>query len=275
MAKILPRDLTSYDFLKTAAVLLMIIDHIGYHFFPDEMWFRVFGRLCVPMWFFLIGYARSTDISWKLYAGGGILVLSSVLAGQYLFPLDILLTIALARYLRQGVVDRALHSPEALRGMFLILLFSTFISQLFFAYGTMSMLFVLFGYIMRNYEAVVTQVAPKFIVLYVVAGLSAFFISEGVGFPFIDVEQALVMMAGFVLVGWWLWNFEGKTYPLLTAKLPYVLVVPIKFMGRRTLEIYVLHLLLFRGLGMYLYPDRFGFMEWKLIPEGLLHIFVS
>ncbi len=49
MNKILPRDLTSYDLLKTLAVILMIIDHVGHHFFPDEMWFRVVGRLCVPI----------------------------------------------------------------------------------------------------------------------------------------------------------------------------------------------------------------------------------
>ena len=73
MTKNLPRDLTSYDFLKAVAVLLMVIDHVGFYFYPDQQWFRVFGRLCVPIWFFLIGYARSRDLS--LYLWGGMILL--------------------------------------------------------------------------------------------------------------------------------------------------------------------------------------------------------
>ena len=39
-AKALPKDLTSYDLLKSFAVILMILDHIGYCFYPAEMWFQ-------------------------------------------------------------------------------------------------------------------------------------------------------------------------------------------------------------------------------------------
>ena len=62
----LPKELTSYDLLKSLAVILMICDHIGYFFFPEEMWFRTLGRLCLPIWFFLIGYARGDEVS-KLF----------------------------------------------------------------------------------------------------------------------------------------------------------------------------------------------------------------
>ena len=68
-SKTLPSSITSYDILKTFAVLTMIIDHIGLYFFPDEMWWRVIGRLSFPVWLFLIGYAQSRDIPKLLILG--------------------------------------------------------------------------------------------------------------------------------------------------------------------------------------------------------------
>ncbi len=37
----LPAPLTAYDLLKTLAIILMVVDHIGAYFFPDQMWWRV------------------------------------------------------------------------------------------------------------------------------------------------------------------------------------------------------------------------------------------
>ena len=39
----LPQELTSYDLLKTLAVVTMIIDHIGLYFFPDDVGWRIVG----------------------------------------------------------------------------------------------------------------------------------------------------------------------------------------------------------------------------------------
>ena len=55
MDKALPKNITSYDLFKTLALVLMIADHIGFYFYPNELWLRAFGRLSAPMWLFLIG----------------------------------------------------------------------------------------------------------------------------------------------------------------------------------------------------------------------------
>src|SRR6516165_5689746 len=50
------------DWLKTAAIVLVAVDHIGYFFMEDDTWWSVFGRLAAPTFFFLMGYAQTRAI---------------------------------------------------------------------------------------------------------------------------------------------------------------------------------------------------------------------
>ena len=43
------------DWLKTAAIILVAVDHIGHFFMEDDKWWSVFGRLAAPTFFFLMG----------------------------------------------------------------------------------------------------------------------------------------------------------------------------------------------------------------------------
>src|SRR5690606_10698014 len=114
-------SLTSYDLIKAAAVLLMIVDHVGYYFFPDQDWFRVFGRMCVPIWFFLIGYARSRDLSLPLWIGLAALVVANMIAGMSIFPLNVLGTMILVRLVLDRVMDVATENARALVGVTVVL----------------------------------------------------------------------------------------------------------------------------------------------------------
>jgi len=51
------------DFLKFVAMLTMLIDHIGYLFFPAALWLRIIGRISFPIFAFLIarGYRYTSD----------------------------------------------------------------------------------------------------------------------------------------------------------------------------------------------------------------------
>jgi len=51
------------DFLKFIAMLTMLIDHIGYLFFPAALWLRIIGRISFPIFAFLIarGYRYTSD----------------------------------------------------------------------------------------------------------------------------------------------------------------------------------------------------------------------
>lgn len=56
------------DFLKILAVLLMLIDHIGAVFFPENLLFRVVGRLSFPLFAYCIAEGYFYTSSWKKYS---------------------------------------------------------------------------------------------------------------------------------------------------------------------------------------------------------------
>lgn len=89
------------ELLKCVGFILMIIDHVGYLFFPDLIFLRMVGRLCAPMFFYLlvIGFNRSKNVPQYLYrliCGGLIsqfvIIYFNVFNGE--FKVNILLTLA-------------------------------------------------------------------------------------------------------------------------------------------------------------------------------------
>lgn len=265
--------LTSYDLLKALALILMITDHVGHHFYPDEMWFRVLGRLCVPIWFFLIGYARTDAVSPKILLGGAIVTLSALVAGQYVFPLDILFTIALIRKTRHGCVIRATQSPQNLRGWFLLLLFAAVPTGLLFEYGTLGIMFVLQGFIARNRAVLKERLKPWHTKLFAYSSVFFFGILQGVFMPSLTLAQVGVLFVGLFAISALLERFKAADYPALTRVFTRPGTFLIHIMGRRTMEIYVLHILIFRGICMALYPDTYAFLDWHWAPPGLISWF--
>ncbi len=51
------------DFLKILAMLTMLIDHVGFLYYPSALWLRIIGRLAFPIFAFLIarGYRYTSD----------------------------------------------------------------------------------------------------------------------------------------------------------------------------------------------------------------------
>ena len=101
-----PRAVDNTDWLKTAAIILVSVDHFGYFFMEDDLWWSVFGRLAAPTFFFLLGYAqtRTVPLHW-IWLGVILTLLDSWNADWTWVAPNILLSFALIRIARPYVQD--------------------------------------------------------------------------------------------------------------------------------------------------------------------------
>lgn len=263
MAKQLPANITSYDLLKTLALVLMLLDHVGFYFFTDQDWWRVAGRLCVPIWFFLIGYANSRDLGLGIWVGGVILVAFSMLSGEWIFPLNILFSMIIVRMFLDRVMRASKADEESLMAITTVLLFLTLPSYNYWEYGTQGIIMAMFGYMMRN-KPEIGEVRDQVILrkLFILFALSQYVFIQGLFFAF-SLPQMIVFGYGTFAIMAGLYNFRPQEYPDLTQKIPSFAVATLQFMGRRTLEIYVAHLALFKIMAVFTDPEHYQWLHWS------------
>lgn len=257
MQKQLPYNLTIYDFFKTAAVILMLVDHFGYYFYPDETWFRVFGRLCVPIWFFLIGYARSRDLSAKLWIGGIILVAANIPTGQFILPLNILFTMIFVRLILDHIMVHVIKGPNEFWAINIMLLLLALPSFIITEYGTQAVIMAMYGWFIRHRDN--ENVPDNMLVQHTAFALISFVLIQGFLFG-MGQAQFMVLQIGILAVMGVLFFFKPVEFPKLTKAMPAPALWFFKIGGRRTLEIYVFHLVLFKALAVEF--GRFAWFEW-------------
>jgi hypothetical protein len=141
------------DWLKTAAIILVTVDHIDHFFIEGDRWWTVFGRLAAPTFFFLMGYAhtRAVPLHW-IWLGVILTLLDSWNDDWTWVAPNILLSLALIRIARpyaQILVQR--HGWVA----FAFLVFALFavlpIAGKIVEYGVEGWLWALFGLCQRMY----------------------------------------------------------------------------------------------------------------------------
>ncbi|NBX66534.1 MAG: hypothetical protein EBQ96_06015 [Proteobacteria bacterium] len=240
----LPEDLTAFDILKSFAVVLMIIDHVGWLLFQNIEWFRVLGRLSVPIWFFLIGYSYTRQVPWRWYAAGVILAVSSMVVGLDPLPLSVLFTMAIIRYVLEPVWAFMSEKQAYFWWFVLLLAFFGYVSDMFIEYGTMGLLLALVGYLFKNRHALFEDEGESISRIFAVVALAAFGGMELLKFGF-SMLPAMVLAAGLIGIYFVLEGFKGETLAG-SAQKPHAPLL--KFMGRYSLEIYVLHLLILKAV---------------------------
>lgn len=144
---------STIDLWKLLAVVLMTVDHYG-HFLADDMsiW-RAIGRPTVPIWFFLIGFARSRDIPTLWLVTGAILTALDIVYNEGLEDslINILFSFALIR-LALPYVERAVaHSMAALAGIVVLLIAIEPYAGAVVEYGAVGWLFALVGLLHRRW----------------------------------------------------------------------------------------------------------------------------
>jgi len=250
--KKLPDAVTNLDIIKTVAVIFMIIDHIGFYFFPDNMWYRAVGRLGgVPVWFFLIGYASSRDIPNKWLIGALILSVVDFALINHIFAFNVLVTLILARLCIDPVMRFVLRSRYLFWFSAVLLALFYIPSNWVMEYGSLGLLCATVGYLTRHRDQLYAQTfltkrdyhgALVFMIVAITMLQTSVF-----GF---DFYQSALVAVGSGLFTIALVTMDGSTYPQITNNLAKGFF---QFSGRKTLEIYVAHLVIFKiiYLGMH------------------------
>jgi peptidoglycan/LPS O-acetylase OafA/YrhL len=141
------------DWLKTAAIILVAVDHFGYFYMEDDRWWSVFGRLAAPTFFFLLGYAqtRTVPLHW-IWLGVILTLLESWNAKWTWVAPNILLSFALIRSARP-YVQILLQRHGWVAFVFLVAALSAVLSiaAKIVDYGSEGWLWALFGLCQRTY----------------------------------------------------------------------------------------------------------------------------
>jgi peptidoglycan/LPS O-acetylase OafA/YrhL len=139
------------DWLKTAAIVLVAVDHFGYFFMEDDRWWSVFGRLAAPTFFFLMGYAQTRTVPFHwIWLGVILTLLESWNANWKWVAPNILLSFALVRGARpyvQILLQR--HGWAAFAFLVSALLAVLSIAAKIVDYGSEGWLWALFGLCQR------------------------------------------------------------------------------------------------------------------------------
>jgi hypothetical protein len=148
-----PHAVDNTDWLKTAAIILVVVDHIGYFFIDDAQWWSVFGRLAAPTFFFLLGFAqtRIVPLHW-IWLGVILTLLDSWNTGWTWVAPNILLSLALIRIARPYVQILMQHHGWAAFALLVSALCAVLpIAAKIVDYGAEGWLWALFGLFQRLY----------------------------------------------------------------------------------------------------------------------------
>jgi len=254
-----PHLVDNTDWLKTAAIVLVLIDHFGYFFMEDDLWWGAFGRLAAPTFFFLVGYAKTRRIPrYWIWLGVTLTLLDSWNADWTWVAPNILLSFALIRiarpYVERFVQHRGWIAYVVLVAALLVVLPA---AAEIVDYGAEGWLWALFGFCQSRYVegssaadvAAGTQgSSPRTLAMLEKVGLmrilvcllaaSVYVWQEQLEFSFPETQLAVVIVGiGVLSIGLCLFlRGPSRVQP------PVAIAGVLGFIGRHTLEIYAVQL---------------------------------
>lgn len=251
------RAVTTIDLWKTAALLLILIDHLWFYIWPDQLWLTAIGRAALPIFFFLIGYARTRRVPWFWWAAGAALTTLDLWrhGGFENICLNIMFNFALIR------LALPLIETYVMRAWWRIALVALALAALMpFAgqiieYGTEGWLLALVGLAHRLARDGGPDQArdPAWLIR---RALGAFVTIAYLGMELYDYEfgvaEAWAMAGGVILVSGLLLKFSPGA---VQWRIPSPLRMLARVCGRWSLEIYIAQIVVLMSLGLALGID--------------------
>jgi len=234
-------DLNTHDIFKFFAILFMIIDHIGFYLF-DIAEFKVIGRICLPILAVIYGYHFKNKVDKNLIIWGIPIIFIDLFIKKSIFPLNILFSFAIS-----GIVIKYYNLNKYKlkewdkKIIFPILLILHFYLSHLFIYGTFIILFMICGFLFNKDENKNRYVITFGIFWY-------YLIEQSMRFNF-----NLIYIIIFAILLFYVYS-KLKTYKLkyYTKPINTKLKNTIIFIGRYSMEVYVVHLAIFKLVGFWI-----------------------
>lgn len=263
-----PAALTSYDLIKSVALVLTILGIVGYYFSPYTLWPHLMGLIGAPIWFFLIGFSKAREIPNSYWIFAVLIVVIELLSGGYLFPLNIVFGLILARIMVDGLAARTLRSRDTLIGMYFLLALPSLFALIFIQYGTLGLFFTLLG-VMCRLELEGRGVPKLHFWVFAIAGVLTYASVMGGVMAFLPLAEFIVLLAGLIAVCSIMSRFRPHVFDQ-TAGLAWV--YPLQLLGRRTIEVAFVFFVVLRAVMMVLMPEEvifldFGFFQYHHLIE--------
>jgi len=233
----------SYDWLKFIALVIMTIDHIGAYLMDENAeWLRAIGRICVPMWFFLAGYSQSRVLGGEIIWLAIGLAIINYLTGGGIFPLNVLISIVICRYIVFWLKDRGTIDKRPF-DIFIACIMLSLPSTMLFEYGTLGVCFAIMGDMIRR------KLYSRDLIAFTILTTLLFLGYQLLWFEFNIFQNAFMVIGTFYTV-WVLYHFEVK--PSRWAPQSGILNYIVRFTARNTMHYYVYHRILFQIIGVLL-----------------------
>lgn len=239
------------DWLKTAAIAMVVVGHIGYFFIDDAGWWSVFGRMAAPAFFFLMGYARSRTIPIKwLWLGLALTLLDSWNTDWAWVAPNILFSMVLIRLARPYVLIFLQLFGWAGFALFTVVLLTVLpIAGEVVEYGSEGWLWALFGLCQRMYvdgvargpgspSVAMTEKFGRMRLLACAVAVVIYVWQEQIEFEFTQ-PQLIAVVAGVSALTLGLLAFVRGPSRLQP---PAPVAGALRFLGHHTLVIYVVQL---------------------------------
>lgn len=232
------RTITAYDVLKTVGVITFLLDHMGLYFWPDAEMLRALGRLSAPIWFFLIGFARTRDVpfSWVFWIAADM-TLSAALG--YPVQPSVILTLMLVRlsfeYIGPLLYPRSLFT---LAFLFFCAVLNPLIEP-FLQYGSYAWVLAAVGYWVRRDG--ITGIS------WIASVLFGYFAFQCFRFDFSE-PAILVFTGGMMCVAAGILSFNPDAKLVMKSRVSAALY---RFCGHYSLVIFAIHLMLFKIITVF------------------------
>lgn len=230
---------STHDLLKAAAIIIMIIDHIGHYFFPEMLWLRTVGRLGTPVWFFFAGYAKPSRTPWILIQLAVLMMLTDLITHSSVLPFNTLVSVIMCRYF---VTTQVVTQPPSPSNLF----FAVFVALIFwpvavflFEYNSVALLFAIAGYYCRNYGQTILSLAAL-----TIAGIF-FIVMQIINFHF-TVWQGLFLIPPTIFFCVVLYRMKGETFHSIG-----ILSKPVNFFSRNSHYLYAVHVIIFQLIACF------------------------